>query len=242
MSLVVVVTVTGLQAVGAILVVALLVIPPSAARFWTNELRDMTVISALIGGLSCYMGASLSALMENLPAGAVIVIVCAFSFLISLLFGKKRGFVWKIIRELNLKSRINMDHLLRAVYEIREKDIDAEKAEICDISLEELIKKRSWSRSELSACLRKAVSKNYMRIHDNGLYCLKGKGFERAKRIVRNHRLWEMFLLSHADMATGHVDHLAESVEHILDEDLIRELEELLRIEKKQIPQSPHEI
>ena len=68
MTLVVIVTVVGLQAVGLILVVALLIIPPSAARFWTHSLKNMLILSGLFGGLSGLLGSTFSALMANLPA------------------------------------------------------------------------------------------------------------------------------------------------------------------------------
>src|SRR5690606_17610218 len=61
MAMVTLVTVIGLQAVGLVLVIALLVIPAAAARFWTNRLWKMLVIAATAGGLSCYVGTLASA-------------------------------------------------------------------------------------------------------------------------------------------------------------------------------------
>jgi len=87
MSLVVGVTVLGLQAVGIILVIAVLIIPPAAARFWTDRLSRMVVISALIGAVGGYIGAGISAMAPRLPAGAVIVCVTGVLFVFSLIFG-----------------------------------------------------------------------------------------------------------------------------------------------------------
>ena len=56
MALVVLVTCVGLQAVGLILIVALLVIPPAAARFWTDRLAPLLFISAALGAISAAMG------------------------------------------------------------------------------------------------------------------------------------------------------------------------------------------
>ena len=81
MTLVVLVTVIGLQAVGLILVVALLIIPAASARFWTHRLRTLLGLSGLFGALSGFLGSGMSALMANLPAGAVIVLVASFFFL-----------------------------------------------------------------------------------------------------------------------------------------------------------------
>ncbi|MDA1044823.1 MAG: metal ABC transporter permease, partial [Verrucomicrobia bacterium] len=67
MALVVLVTVIGLQAVGLILMIALLVTPPAAARFWTDHLKRMMIISALVGAASGYFGSIISALVPRLP-------------------------------------------------------------------------------------------------------------------------------------------------------------------------------
>ena len=87
MSLAVVVTVIGLQAVGLILVVALLIIPPAAARFWTHDLRRMLLLSGLFGAAAGLVGSGISALMANLPAGAVIVLTASGIFLVSMALG-----------------------------------------------------------------------------------------------------------------------------------------------------------
>jgi manganese/zinc/iron transport system permease protein len=97
MGLMTIVTVVGLQAVGLILVIALLIIPPAAARFWTDRLGVTAVVSAVIGALSAVAGALISAVVVNVPSGAIIVLVAAGVFIFSLVFGTKRGAVAKII-------------------------------------------------------------------------------------------------------------------------------------------------
>jgi manganese/zinc/iron transport system permease protein len=70
LALITAVTVAGLQAVGLILIIAFLITPAAAARFWTNQLARMLLLSALIGAASAWLGASLSAFFPRLPAGA----------------------------------------------------------------------------------------------------------------------------------------------------------------------------
>ena len=75
----------------------MLVIPPAAARFWTNRAGRMTMIAALIGAASAYCGAAISAVHPNTPTGAVIVLV-AFAFLsVSVALGPARGLVPRAI-------------------------------------------------------------------------------------------------------------------------------------------------
>lgn len=85
MSLVVVVAVIGLQAVGMILIIALMIVPAAAARLWTERLWIMVAASALFGGLSAWVGAALSATLPRAPAGGVIVLVAGAVFVVSLL-------------------------------------------------------------------------------------------------------------------------------------------------------------
>lgn len=81
----------GLKMVGLILILALLITPPVTARFWTNDLKHMLILSAIISALSGYLGAALSAWLPNLPSGGAIVL-CAFAFFfISFIAAPERG-------------------------------------------------------------------------------------------------------------------------------------------------------
>lgn len=97
MALVVSVTVIGLQIVGILLIVALMIIPPAAARLWTDSIVPMMYISAGVGGLSAYIGASLSAFLPNLPAGAVIVLTAGAIFGVSFFCAPRRGLIPRLL-------------------------------------------------------------------------------------------------------------------------------------------------
>lgn len=116
MSLVVLVTVVGLQAVGLILVVAMLIIPAASARFWTDRLSRMIVISGLIGGASAYVGSTASSLLPRLPAGAVIVLASGVIFLLSLFLAPNRGLIASTWRVLRLRIKVAGDHFLREMH------------------------------------------------------------------------------------------------------------------------------
>jgi Mn-dependent DtxR family transcriptional regulator len=67
---------------------------------------------------------------------------------------------------------------------------------------------------------------------------LTEKGSAEAARIVRNHRLWEMYLITYADIAPTHVDRDADMIEHVLGRGLVAKLETLL--DATSLPKSPH--
>jgi manganese/zinc/iron transport system permease protein len=93
LGLVLAVVVIGLRVVGLVLIVALLIIPPAAARFWTDHTGRMTLISAAFGAASAYAGTAISAISPDTPTGAVIVLVAFGILLTSVFFGSARGIV-----------------------------------------------------------------------------------------------------------------------------------------------------
>lgn len=91
------ITVVSLQAVGVILVVAMLITPASTAYLLTNKLSSMLWISSAIGVISSIIGLYLST-VYNLPSGVVIVLAVSSIFLLVFLFNKKTGIVWSKVR------------------------------------------------------------------------------------------------------------------------------------------------
>lgn len=247
MALVAAVTVVGMQAVGLILIIAYLITPAATARFWTDNLRTMLVLSSVFGGLSGWLGASISALLPKMPAGAVIVLMAATLFIFSMLFGTARGIVKRVISHRQLKIKVGRQHLLRAVFEIIEAHHKAADRTVLPnkpIGYKSLLQHRSWSPASLNALLRRGRREDHIQLYDGNMVSLTESGFGEAARITRNHRLWEIFLITHADIAPSHVDRDADSVEHILSPEMVRELEKTLdaSVDTQIIPPSPHEV
>ncbi len=241
MGLVTAVTVVGLQAVGLILIIAFLITPPTAARFWTDDLKKLLWISTMIGAVSGWLGASISALYSNLPAGAIIVISASFIFLVSMIFGRARGVLPRYLRHLKLQKKVGRQHLLRSTFEILENTQSEAPLKNIPISMELLRKHRYWSKGELPRLIRQARAEDHIERQPSGELRLSESGFGEASRITRNHRLWEMYLIKHADIAPSHVDRDADMVEHLLGAEIVHQLEAELELAKSDI-KSPHAI
>jgi manganese/zinc/iron transport system permease protein len=95
----------GLKTVGLVLIIALVIIPPASARFWTEKLGRLVALSGLFGGLTGWTGGSLSALLPDMPAGAVIVLAAATIFAFSLMFAPRRGVIGWAVRRLKMRLR-----------------------------------------------------------------------------------------------------------------------------------------
>lgn len=212
LGLVVLVIIAGLQAVGLILVVALLIIPAAAARFWTERLSVMVPAAGAIGGASGYLGAAASALLPRMPAGAVIVLTAGAMFGVSLLLAPRRGLLARALRRAALHRRIRTQHLLRALYE------QAEHAGFTPAAAPTAARRGDVAR------LRRA---GWVEHAGEGLR-LTPDGRREAARLTRNHRLWKEYLVRFAEIAPSHVDWSADAVEHVLTPELIAELERSL--------------
>ena len=246
LALITAVTVAGLQAVGLILIIAFLITPAAAARFWTNQLDRMLVLSALIGAASGWLGASLSAFIPRLPAGAVIVLVAALFFVVSMLIGTERGVLIRFLRQSQLRKRMGRQHLLRALYEILEGGRVTEELNIRIVPFRQIRGRRTWSDTQLRDYIRRAYNDGLVEAPNKVDSVLLTKtGLAEAAQVTRNHRLWEMYLIEYADVATSRVDRDADMVEHILGEKMVTRLEDKLQAYRSAgslVPQSPHPI
>lgn len=115
MGLVMAVTVIGLKIVGLILIVALLIIPPVTARFWSNRSDRVVLLSGFVGGLSAYVGAAVSAIAPNLPTGPIIVLTCFALFAVSLILAPGRGVLAAVLRQLSFQRRVHLRQGLLAL-------------------------------------------------------------------------------------------------------------------------------
>lgn len=244
LGLVTAITVAGLQSVGLILIIAFLITPAVTARLWTHKFTKMLWIAAITGALSGWIGASISALVPRLPAGAIIVLTASALFLISLLLGPHNGLLARFVHALRLRQRTRRQHLLRAVYELQESAHTQSSHPA--VRFDAVLAKRSWNEPALRAILRSAYRDALVTSAKGDTITLTERGLREAARITRNHRLWEMYLILHADIAPAQVDRDADAIEHILNPELIRELEDelaaSLRLQAGQMPQSPHPI
>ncbi|MGE7624943.1 metal ABC transporter permease [Viridibacillus sp. NPDC096237] len=97
--------VTGIQAVGVILMSAMLIIPAATARIWSDRLITMIIMSALFGAFSGACGTLISSLKTGLSTGPIIVITASSFFILSYIFSPKRGLLVKIHQKRQIEKR-----------------------------------------------------------------------------------------------------------------------------------------
>lgn len=115
MGLVLAVTVVGLKIVGLILIVALLIIPPVTARFWSDRSDRVVLLSGALGAVAAYVGAAISAAVPDMPTGPIIVLASFALFLFSLLCAPDRGVLAAFLRHRAFQRRVHLRQGLLAM-------------------------------------------------------------------------------------------------------------------------------
>lgn len=224
--------VVGLQAVGIVLVSAMLITPAATAYLLTDRMHRMLIYSSLFGMAAGVGGAFFSYLGNSLPTGPFMIVSASSLFGIALLFGPRYGIVPRWVRHLNRNRRIQIENTLKAVYQIREKSDFREEG----VSLQQLGEQRNLPVMEIDKEISRLVKERFATRplidenafqQDQRLY-LTPSGWKNACRIVRNHRLWELYLTESAHYEPDHVHDDAEEIEHVLGEKTVRELERRL--------------
>jgi manganese/zinc/iron transport system permease protein len=244
-AMVVAVTIVGLKAIGLIMVIALLVIPAASARFWTHDLNRMLVISGVLGGASCAVGAMASAVFADMPSGATIVLCACGLFLLSFTFGAERGVLWTFLHQRNLRRQHEYLHMLRICYEHLEArralptSAKAYSTEL--IALGDVAEMRSWSHRFAFKVARELDSRGLVVLRRNGDLQLTARGLVQAEEAVREHRLLEMYMMEQAEAEVGQADREADYLEHgLLPEHLAELGESVARGTPPPVPPSPH--
>jgi len=222
-SLTVLAVVTGIQAVGVVLMAAMLITPAAAARFWTNDVFKMTLIAAILGGISGLSGAYVSYVAPAMPTGPWIVIIISVIAIVSFFIAPKRGIFARSIQQRRLQRLIMDENLLKELYHLGEKDEDPYKGRTVD----EIIEERFFPKKRLKIALRRLKRQGFLE-KKQGYWSYTEAGKIKGQRVVKLHRLWELYLSKYMKIAPDHVHEDAETVEHIITPELEARLEKML--------------
>lgn len=208
--------VIGIQAIGVVLMAALLITPGAAARFWTDRLWVLVILAGLFSAISGVLGTYISFVIPQMPTGPWVVVFLSIIALISFLFAPKKGVLSRYISRRFYLKKTHRDHLLKLLY----KGIETKKL---GLLIEEIYEAFPFQKKETGQSI-KDLSKSDLITQNQSIITLTTTGKSEAKRIVRLHRLWELYLNEYMNIAPDHVHDTAEKLEHILTP----ELEELL--------------
>lgn len=95
--------VTGFQVLGTLMVVGIMMLPATAARFWVTTVGRQVVLSAALGALSCWAGLLIS-YHADVPASPAIIIVAGLVYFLSVGLGPQGG-IWQVVRQARARRR-----------------------------------------------------------------------------------------------------------------------------------------
>jgi manganese/zinc/iron transport system permease protein len=220
MSLVAVAVVIGLPAVGVVLISALLIVPGAAARFWTQRLGTLLVLSGIFGFGIGLVGTALSASFYLLPAGPVIVLTGTAFFLFSLLFGWRRGLIARVLSQRQFERELSLRQLLRTAWDM----VEHRPASAAPFSLDELLSRKTWSRRSLERLVGRAQQAGWIEPAGGGRFRFTPSGREQAIAVARGHRLWEEFLTSYPEQASSTANLASLSIDQLVPEKVVEQL------------------
>ncbi|MTI21067.1 zinc ABC transporter permease [Fulvivirga sp. RKSG066] len=222
-TLTVLAVVVGIQAVGVVLMAAMLITPAAAARFWTEKIQTMVWLAAIFGSFSGLTGAYISYIAPSMPTGPWIVIVVSTIAFISFFMAPRKGIFYRVRNQKKIKRQINDENILKALYQLGEQ----EKSFFEKRTVEEILQKRIFDPAKLKAGLKRLKRQGYLR-NKNGHWSFTRAGRDKGQRTVKLHRLWELYLTQYLRIAPDHVHDDADTIEHILTPELEARLEKLL--------------
>ncbi|MDN3204352.1 metal ABC transporter permease [Algoriphagus sediminis] len=212
--------VIGIQAIGVVLMAALLITPGAAARFWTDNLSKLLLLAALFAVVSGIAGTYISFVLPQMPTGPWVVVSLSFIALISFLFAPKKGTITRYFSRNQYLKKTNNEHLLKALYKNRELGQRM-------LTIENIYELYPYQKKEIKHSIE-FLFKEGLILKNQNFISLTDYGIHEAKRVVRLHRLWETYLTEYMNIAPDHVHDSAEKLEHIITPELEAQLEKRL--------------
>jgi manganese/zinc/iron transport system permease protein len=218
---------------------AMLIAPAVSARQYTNSLSTMFILSALFGTISGFLGNYFSVEMTHylkqtyphlrltLPTGPMIVIVASALCLFSLLFAPERGLLLRLFRIAFFRYQCAYENLLKSLWRKGSSNV---------LSFEQIRSFQTVSPIYLRFILWRLIHSGWIKKVGPNLYQLTSDGEQCAAKIIRLHRLWEVYLADYVGIGPERVHRSAEEMEHIITPELEEELTLLLHDPK----QDPH--
>ena len=210
----------GVQAVGVVLMAALLITPAAGARFLTNDIKKMLLYAGSFGFASGVIGVFISYSGTGMPTGPWIVVVLSLFALVAIIFGKEKGMYSRMKMRVSNNVKINNENVLKDIYKLAQ---DGENT----ITINDLIEKEKYPPSKLKSILKRLECDRHID-QVRGFVILSDNGRIAARAVIRKHRLWEIYLSKYFQLEEDHVHDDAEGIEHVITPEIEKHLIKLL--------------
>lgn len=220
MGMTAVVTVAAFEAIGSILVVAMLVVPAATAHLLTDRLGRMFVWSAVLAVSASFLG-YLFARRWNTDVAGMMTVAAGAQFALAVLFAPRHGVVAKAWRTAALTIRIAGEDVLARHYR------GEETAQRPVLAGTPAVAPPIESGFVALLARRLLLYRGELKLTSMGTV-LTDRGRRAAESLVRAHRLWEAYLVENFQLPLDHLHEPAEKIEHFLGPELQQRLAESL--------------
>lgn len=169
MTLVSLTAVSAFNAVGSILVIALMIGPAMTALIFTKDLLKTVLVAMLIAVFNTFIGYLLADLL-NLRISGMISVVTLCVFLLVLFFVPKKGVISKLLLKQQQNQNFTLLVLLMHIY-THENNINEEH----ELSLKNINTELKWSENKTFHFIKKGIELEYLE-KNNDLIKLTSKG------------------------------------------------------------------
>ncbi len=217
-------TVAAFEAVGSILVIAMLIVPGVIGHLLSDRLLGVLIAAQIAGFITALLGLWGAIYWDTSVAGMVAVSGGAL-FGVTLILAPRHGWIPNLLRRWSLTVRIVEEDLLGWLYR-RIESTEGSASSVTDSRpLDSPLPPHPqwlyrWARLRLrlTGSIDRWGSEAKLTEH----------GHSRGRRLVRRHRLWETYLSDRLALPASHLHDPAHRIEHFLDEELTQKIEEKL--------------
>lgn len=219
MGLTALAVVISIQAVGVVLVSAMLITPAAAALLCTDRMRNMVLLAVGFAVTAGVFGLNVSFLRDRLPTGPFIVLALAVFFVAAYLFSPRYGVAVRALRRWRQVQKTERENGLKSVFLAM-----PQGSPEAGVSIARLAESRQEPAARTRRVVRGIIGRGWAQMDGETVF-LTERGQTRARELERNYRLWEHFLTNEVNLPIDHTQRDAENIEHILGPELVRELE-----------------
>lgn len=153
--------VAAFDAVGAILVIALMIGPPITALFYTKTLFKTILLTLLIAMINTVVGYQLSIMLDVTISGMIATVVM-FNFMISFIFAPKKGLLSRLI---TIRQQKKSAAFITLMQHIKNHENTPEAYD--ELGLATINEHLRWKKALLDKVMHKAIKEGYVKIrHD----------------------------------------------------------------------------
>ena len=225
-SLVAVTCIASFEAVGNILVVAMLVVPAATAFLLCRRLETMILISMVVGSASAIAGHLMAITVpvafgfRSVNSAAMMTVTSGLFLVLAVVASPKAGVLIRLLEQRTVARKIVGEDILALLYRQSERTIHADTVANSDaLPMRDIANQLKLSLKKLTSVASDLVREGWISMSQTSV-ALTSEGHRVAQNLIRSHRLWEQYLSVEVNASDARLHAQAESLEHFTNSSL----------------------